>query len=331
MKKKFNYLLLLVFSIIVIYFALKDNYQEIINQMLNIKITYLILAIVFVVIYWFAKALILFINTRNFKKDFKLGKAILIILKTQFWDGVTPFSTGGQPFEIYMLKKENVRLSDSTGIIASTSFVYQLTRAIICLASILLNLIFKVIPFNNVLYIFILLGFIVNSLVALFYYLLMFSKKFSNTFFKLIVKILNNFKIVKDKESTIEKLEDSIKNYHKSSKYIMENRKDFNYMVIINIIGFIGFFAVPYALFKGVGFNSINFLYLFISNVFGQVVGSFIPIPGSTGGLEYCFIAYIKFAVKGELNGVMILWRFITYYLQILIGVVLINKKERND
>ena len=61
-----------------------------------------------------------------------------------------------------------------------------------------------------------------------------------------------------------------------------------------------------------------------------MLIGSFVPIPGGTGGLEYGYSAFYGFFVKGSvLSASMLIWRFITYYLGIIIGGILFNTDKK--
>ena len=60
-----------------------------------------------------------------------------------------------------------------------------------------------------------------------------------------------------------------------------------------------------------------------------MLIGSFIPIPGGTGGLEYGFINFFKnFIIGSKLNAIMLLWRFITYYFGMILGALILNFKK---
>src|SRR5574344_1602072 len=104
-KKILNFVLLLTFTIIVMYFMLKDDFNATINQILSINLFWLFVAIVFLVLYWVINSIILFKITKRYKPNYKYKKSLRLQIITQFFNAVTPFSTGGQPFEIYILKK----------------------------------------------------------------------------------------------------------------------------------------------------------------------------------------------------------------------------------
>ena len=60
-----------------------------------------------------------------------------------------------------------------------------------------------------------------------------------------------------------------------------------------------------------------------------MLIGSFVPIPGATGGLEYGFMSFYGSFIKGsKLNAIMLVWRFITYYFGLILGSIVLNIKK---
>ena len=61
-----------------------------------------------------------------------------------------------------------------------------------------------------------------------------------------------------------------------------------------------------------------------------MLVGSFVPIPGGAGGLEYGFNNFYGNFIGGSSLGViMILWRVVTYYFGLIIGAIAVNMKDK--
>ena len=58
-------------------------------------------------------------------------------------------------------------------------------------------------------------------------------------------------------------------------------------------------------------------------------MGCYVPIPGATGGMEYAFAGFFGNFVFGyQLNAFVVIWRFITYYLPVIIGALVFNIKQ---
>ena len=100
---KKNTIILLAITIIVLFIVLKDNFILVLNNITNINHFWLSVSVVFIVIYWLFQALSLYTITKEYSKKIKFKNIYKQTLITQFFNGVTPFSTGGQPISIYML------------------------------------------------------------------------------------------------------------------------------------------------------------------------------------------------------------------------------------
>ena len=103
-------------------------------------------------------------------------------------------------------------------------------------------------------------------------------------------------------------------------------------MVFLEFVALAFLYLVPFALLKGINV-SINPLQTIITMSYVMLIGSFIPLPGGTGGLEYSFVSFFSnFLTGGRLNAIMLVWRFITYYLGMILGAIflaLYRKKEK--
>ena len=91
-------------------------------------------------------------------------------------------------------------------------------------------------------------------------------------------------------------------------------------------------YSMPYVLAKGLNIN-ITLTNAIVASAYVMIIGSFIPIPGGTGGVEYGFIFFYNYLIKGSIvNALMLIWRFISYYLGMIFGGIalsLYRKKAR--
>ena len=93
-KKFLNIILIVVITSLVLFFSLKDNYKEIINQILNINLFWLALAFLLLIIYWLLRSLAMHTFIKMVKPSVKFFNSFLLMLRTQFVNAVTPFATG---------------------------------------------------------------------------------------------------------------------------------------------------------------------------------------------------------------------------------------------
>ena len=327
MKKIFNYILLLSVTIIVLFLCLKDNYDAIINTLISMDIKWLIVGFICILLYWFLKTLPLYCFTRSHKKSFTYKSAVILLLRTQFVNAITPFATGGQPYQVYYLNKEGVRSSTSTSIILENFIVYQIALVFLGIIAMVCNFFMHIFPHNDLLTHLITLGFIINTVVIIVSFMVAFGKKVSKKILHIGISILSKLKLVKDREKKLEKWNESITNFHNSAKVLMEDKKLFFSMIIVNLVALSILYMIPvFVLYAAGNFTSVNVGLAIITSAYVMLIGSFVPIPGGTGGLEYGFIKFYGFFISGSLlSATMLIWRFITYYFGLIIGGIVFN------
>ena len=328
-NKIISFLAILTATSLVLYFSLKDDFNTILNTILSINIWWLIIAFLLLFIYYFLKSIVTYIFTKKFNKEYKLKDALALTLKTNFFHAITPFSTGGQPYEIYSLSK-NVKVTDAASISIECFIVYQIALVLLGIIAVISNSYFHILG-NNILKYLVTIGFIINFLVIVVLFGITFSKKTDKTIVDFIINTLSKLRLVRNKETLKEKFHNYLLDFNKGSEMLFKDKFSFFIMILLEFFALISLYLVPFALFCGIGIYSINSLTCILIMAYVMLIGSFVPIPGGTGGLEYGFITFFGMVIKGSsLNAIMLLWRFITYYFGMILGAIILNfKKEK--
>lgn len=331
-KSLLNILLLGLVTIIVLYFCLKDNYAAIIKQIVTINKIFLIVGLLLIIGYWLLKSVILHALALRYNKDYSFKSAFRMILEVNFFNAVTPFATGGQPYEIYSLKKHGIKIVDATNIVLQNSIVYQIALVTLGLIAIIYNSIFGLFDSNSALRHLITIGFIVNTLVIVGLFLITYAKKFNHFILNKVCHFLIKIKVIKNPEKTMKKFNKYLEEFHIGANKLLENKKEFMLLIFYHFLSLCLLYLIPLVLILGTD-STISFgaLEAILTSAYVMLIGSFVPIPGGTGGLEYGFIQFYGNFIKGPiLNAIMLLWRFITYYFGMLLGALVLNIKEKN-
>ena len=331
-KYIFNFLLIAIVLSIVLYFSLKDNYQEIISTILKMNYIWIFVAILALIIYRLCASLghYYIIKANNGKVSYlKCFQMNLMIL---FFHGITPFAGGGQPMEIYFLHKEGIPVTKATNITLQNFIVYQIALIITGLIALIYNHIFNVFPNDSLIKYLVVLGFIINTLVLVVTFILSFGKKTNKFIIEKGIHFLAKIKIIKEEKKTQEKCQKYLQSFHDNAIELKKNKKIVAFMVLINIIGLMTMYSMPYPILRGMGIN-INIFKVITAIAYVMIIGSFVPIPGGTGGIEYSFIFFFQYLISGSiLHAAMLVWRLISYYLGMIFGAIalsLYRKKEK--
>lgn len=336
MKKKkniINMMILVAITLVVLYFSLKDNFHEIIHEIVTLNPAWFLLALFLAFAYWFFKALEFRNATRKFKPDFTMKSSIRMTLSTSFFNAITPFSTGGQPFQIYMLKKAGLKLTDSTNVIMENFIVYQVALVLLGTVAIISNFFGHFYKEAVLLKNLVTLGFLINTAVVVGLFLIAFNKRFNQAISKGIIHLLSKLHFVKDEQQKKQEFSHYINQFHKGAVLLLADKGQFLKAVGLNLIALTAQYLIPVVLLYSMGdYTSFDGFLSVITSAYVMLIGSFVPIPGGTGGLEYGFLAFFgNFITGSKLNAIMLLWRALTYYFGLIIGGIAFNLKEKKQ
>ena len=211
---KKNSIILLAITIVVLICVLKDDFSNIINTLSGANYGWIIIALLcfFVGIGFEAKAYQEIIQ--GYEYDYTFKKSYRMLLITKFFNGITPFSSGGQPMQIYMLQNHGFRYTKATNVIMQNFIVYQLALVIFGLFAVIYNFITGVLVYKSVLTTLIILGFLINTIVAVVMLFVATSKKFTKSLLNIITIFGNNLHFIKNKEKFLAKWEERLEDFH---------------------------------------------------------------------------------------------------------------------
>lgn len=328
-NKTLNLSLLILALSIVLYFTLKDNFSSIMHELSKVNILIFALAIFVFILSLMIKSVSLQIFIKEHKKNYSFKSAFCLTLIGQFLNGITPFSTGGQPFQVYLLKKDGHRISDSTSAMVKDSIAYQVALLIMGIFSITLNLVLKTIPVNSSLTLLIIIGFLINIMVLLFLFMIIRMRKTTLSIINKLLLILNKIR-KKNTDQLKKRIEKGLDNFYNCYEELRKNKKQFIITVLTNVINLTLLYMIPYIIFKSLNTNTFDIMRSIMLTSFVMLMGNFVPIPGATGGIEYGFIKFFGIFNTNisVISGAMLLWRFVTYFFGMLMGFIMLIIKE---
>lgn len=205
-------------TIVALWFALKDNYQEVITMISGMKSYWLVLILFWGIMYSCISGYVLTIFTRKNKKDYRFREGLSNYLVGFFFSSITPSSTGGQFAQAYIFKKQKIKLSDGASILWGDFIIFQTTLMIYVTILFFLRYSYYVEIMGGILLVFILAGYGVNlAIIVVLWTMALFPKlyvKLSGN----VVRILAKFKIVKDKEKTLVTWSEQVMSFTKEIK-----------------------------------------------------------------------------------------------------------------
>lgn len=324
---KKNSIILFLITLVVLFFVIKDDFNNIVNALSKANVIFILIGIIFTILYWFFKALALQTIVKEYNKEIKVKQIFKQITITQFFNGVTPFASGGQPMQVYMLGKSGLKFTHSTNIIVQEFILYQMALITHGVIAVLLNWKFHFLESNPLLRNLTIIGFIINTLIGLGLLFVSFSTKFNQFVVTKVIGLFSKINIVKNRKKTINAWKVKLKEFNDSAELLREKKSLILKGYIFNMIGLLCYYLTPLFVIYSLGFgNDITLIATYVSCAYVTVIGSFVPIPGGSGGIEYSFLQFFGNFIKGAgTSAVLIVWRSITYYLAIIVGGITFN------
>ena len=236
-----------------------------------------------------------------------------------FFSCITPSASGGQPMQIYYMKKEKISIPVATVILMIVTITYKFVLVVIGAGIALFGRGFLHRYLTGILPVFY-LGLALNIFCVTFMTVLVFHPDFARNVLVKGLKILERLHIVRKKESRLKKLEDSMDTYRDTAAYLRSHPRVIFNVVLITFAQRMALFAVTWFVYRafslsGTGFWTILFLQAVIS-----VSVDMLPLPGGMGISETLFLNIFVPVFGSLLLPGMVLSRGLGYYGELFIS-----------
>ena len=317
-----NILVITGITIISLWFALKDNFYEILDLINNISWYWLIIILLWGFVYVSIIGKILTILARRYKKDYTYMQGLGNALVGTFFCGITPSATGGQFGQAYVFKKQGIKYSDAASVLWADFIIYQTTMMVYVTILFLLRFSYYM-EIIGTWFLAIFVGYLVNiGVISVLWTMALFPR----LYVKLsghAVSLLSKLHIVKNKQKTLTAWTVQVEGFTSEIKELKHEKKMIIKTVIWNIIRMTVQFSLPFFIAHALEINlgADKFIDSLALASFVLMANAFIPIPGASGGTELVFTQLYKHLVGGlKASSIMILWRLSTFHIVILIG-----------
>ena len=250
-------------------------------------------------------------------KAWKLARRTVIL--GRYYDNITPAAVGGQPFQIYYMRKNGGLPSGlATAIPIFGMISLQLGFIVIALLCFTLGRAFDHNP-----------ALVVTAWIGLAFYafwpvmvgMATFFPRATTGLIKLLVRLLAAVRIVKNREKAFHKVESEVSEYAKAVKIILKKRGLFAQTILLSLAFNLLTAAIPYFVLTTFG-GTMDFMQCFVLTVAVMSAVYFVPTPGNSGAAEGTFYMVFSALSSGYVFWAMLFWRFFSYYIYIIMGPV---------
>lgn len=107
-------------------------------------------------------------------------------------------------------------------------------------------------------------------------------------------------------------------------KVLQKNKKALLQTVLCNIVKLTIIYSTPFfsCLALGIKVSVTLFVqFLGLASII-NLINTFLPIPGASGGSEGCYMILFGFLGRANASSSMFLWRFFSFYFGLILGMI---------
>ena len=246
-----------VFIGLIIYMINVDGIDNILYILKNADYKWILIGLICLFAEWSLEALVMHIPLKKMYPKHKYMLSLKTNIIGRLFNNITPFSSGGQPFQAYILKKHGLRASDTLSVLMMKFVVYQIGLFAWAIVLLFMNLNFFNNTFNDYIWL-VVLGFVMNLIATIFILIAGINKNIILKIARPLIKLGSKIKIgkrhlVKDLDTTLNKVEDSISNYSMQFNNMKGQKSILIKMFVVQIFQFLAYFSIPFMIYKAFG------------------------------------------------------------------------------
>jgi len=241
----------------------------------------------------------------------------------QYFNLVTPFSSGGQPMQLHAMVQDGIPIKKGTAVLVNKFLIFQIGVTVYSFILILIQFLFlhKGLPLTSR---WVYLGVAINCAGLIAMVLSIYRPALLKTFSAVVIHAMHRLKIIKRGLYWIHWMNHKIDDYTTHIREMMAMRQLVTPVVLLTTLQLTAYFSIGWFVYMALGLTGSSFLSIITLQALLFVSVAFIPTPGSAGASEGGF--YLLFSAiftQNTIGGGIILWRGISYYLNLsLTGLI---------
>jgi hypothetical protein len=239
-----------------------------------------------------------------------------------FFSYITPSSSGGQPAQMYYMKKDGVKIGFSTLIMLLVTIAYKSVLVILGLLLLIFN--FGAVAEHGSRLVWLLtLGFVLNIAFIAGLAFIVARPDWARRAGITILNKLTDWKIVKEKNhgKLIDKINRICDTYVIGSKYVRENAVVVAKVFLMTLVQRLCLFAVTWIVYKSYGLSGVSFIDIVTMQVMIAIAVEMLPLPGAAGVTEGSFLlVFEKIFGEALVKPALLLSRGLTFYAVLIVG-----------
>lgn len=239
-----------------------------------------------------------------------------------FFSGITPSATGGQPMQLYYMRRDGNALSASSVVLMTVAVIYKFVLVLIGIGILL----FWRKPLRAYLrgyFGLYFLGLFLNVVLVVVLLMVMFSQEIIRSCFHRIEKLMIRLGLWKETESRREKVELFLSGYRETVDFLRKHKSLIGVTIAGTFVQRCSVFVLTAVVYRGLGLSGAAMLDIVLLQAAVYIAVDMLPVPGAQGITEAMYRSVFRNIFVGNTLVVSVcIIRGISFYLVMLIGLV---------
>lgn len=331
--RKVNIVLCAVAFIVLFgYLFIAGEGEDTIRALTSFNYWFLLIALAGIIVYWLLESLSMQLICNSLFRGFSFGKTFIVTVIGQYFNCITPLSSGGQPMQAYYYQRFGLPIEHAMPMLLCRFIAYQFTMIVYAIIVLILRFGYFMQDLRPIMYL-VAIGFVGGFVLIAGLLALAFAKDPIIKAASWAINLLGRIGILKNPERTLENATNSLEESYVGIRYLLKEPALLVKVSLVTFVQLTVYFSLSWVIFAGFGLEANDYFTVVSCQAFIYLIASFVPLPGAIGASEASYITFFNY-VYGDPSVVALstfIWRAFTFYLPIVVGMVLtlmVNKEN---
>ena len=322
----------LAFVVLFGYLFIAGEAEDTIRALTSFNYLFLVLALAGIVVYWLLEALSMQLICNSLFKGFSFAKTVIVTIIGQYFNCVTPLSSGGQPMQAYYYQRFGLPLQHAMPMLLCRFIVYQFTMTVYAIIVLVLRFNYFMQDLRPIMYL-VAIGFVGGFVLIAMLLALAFAKNAVIRAATWAINLLGRIGILKNPERSLANATKSLEEAYSGMRFLLKEPAMLIKVSLVTFVQLTVYFSLSWVIFAGfgldlekLGMDPIDGYFTVIScQAFIYLIASFVPLPGAIGASEASYITFFNYVYQDPSIVALstFIWRALTFYLPIVLGMIL--------
>jgi uncharacterized protein (TIRG00374 family) len=248
--------------------------------------------------------------------------ALRVTVLGQYYSGITPAATGGQPMQVYEMTKFGIPAGVGTSAVVVETLCFQI--ALMVLAALFWVVQRTAVNLHLMKAVWIIaVGYGANLLITVLIALMISRVSMIGWLVSKVILLGTKLRWVKDPDSLLTRINGQLEEFHRVIRYLIRRPVVLAVSMGFSALQVMAYMSIIYFLYRGFGWTVQPYGLLVAVQMLLYITASFMPTPGASGAQEGGFILFFRgIFPERSLFPALLVWRFFTYYLVLIFGAV---------